>query len=283
MRFTAIAIGLFGLILSGCGGATLLNAVTTEKGLTVERGIAYGPQKRHRYDLYRPAETEPQALVIFYYGGSWNSGHRGMYEFVGAALAREGFAVAIPDYRLHPNVQFPTFVEDAALAFSTIKRDAAGDLPIFVMGHSAGAHIGGLVTFDERYLRPHGIDPCGTVAGFIGLAGPYNFDITNKWKPVFPPQTRGRSQVIDFANGRHPPALLVHGLDDSTVHALDARQMDEALRRSGNRVETELLEGVGHVDIVAALSWPLRRSAPTLAVVTDFVRKNSKMAPRCGA
>lgn len=282
MRFAAIAIALLGVILSGCSGASLLNAVTTEKGLTVERGIAYGPEKRHRYDLYRPAETEPEALVVFYYGGSWNSGHRGMYEFVGASLAKEGFVVAIPDYRLHPDVRFPAFVEDAALAFAAIEKRVAGDLPVFVMGHSAGAHIGGLVTFDARYLDAHGLDPCGTIAGFIGLAGPYNFEITDKWKPIFPEATRSRSQVIDAVGGRHPPSLLLHGLDDSTVHALDARQMSEALRRTGNRVETELLEDVGHIDIVAALSWPLRGSAPTLPLVTSFLRDNSKMAPRCG-
>ncbi|MCP1200384.1 alpha/beta hydrolase [Notoacmeibacter sp. MSK16QG-6] len=282
MRLAAIAACLFGLILSGCSGATLLNAVTSESGLDVERGIAYGPEKRQRYDLYRPAAKEAEALIIFYYGGSWKSGNRGMYEFVGATLAKEGFAVAIPDYRLHPNVQFPVFVEDAALAFSAISRDAGGGLPVFVMGHSAGAHIGGLLTFDKRYLNRQGLDPCGAIAGFIGLAGPYNFDITDEWKPIFPPETRGRSQVVDFAGGRHPRSLLVHGLDDDTVHALDTRQMSKALRRSGNRVETELLKGVNHVDIVAAFSWPLRSSAPTLSLVTNFIRKNSKITPGCG-
>lgn len=283
MRLASILTLFCVFVLSGCSGAGVLNALTTERNIKVERGIAYGQHERQKYDLYRPADGSSKALVIFYYGGSWDSGDRAMYEFVGAPLARGGFTVAIPDYRLHPDVTFPTFVEDAALAFAEIKKSAAHDLPIFVMGHSAGAHIGGLLTFDGRYLARHDIEPCGTIFGFIGLSGPYNFDITDKWKPVFPPQTRDRSQVIDFAGGKHPPSLLIHGLADETVHALDTRQMTEALEKSGNKVEMSLLEGIGHVQTVASLSWPLRRIAPTLDEITEFLNEHSKLPSRCGS
>ena len=282
MRIANLFIVLSGLVLSGCSGASLLNAVTTENGLTVERDIAYGSEERQAYDIYRPDEGEPEALIVFYYGGSWKEGDRAMYEFVGASLAKEGFAVAIPDYRLYPEVRFPTFVEDAALAFSIIAEREANGRPVFVMGHSAGAHIGGLLTFDRRYLARYDLDPCQTISGFIGLSGPYNFKITEKWEPIFPPATRARSQVITFAPGNHPPSLLVHGLDDDTVHALDTRQMAEALQKSGNRVETELLEGVDHVGPVAAISWPLRRLAPTVAIVTDYLNRQAPQKPKCG-
>ncbi|RLQ88438.1 alpha/beta hydrolase [Notoacmeibacter ruber] len=283
MRLAVLFTWFCGLFLSGCSGASLLNAVTSNSGLSVERGIAYGEADRHRYDIYRPKDRAPEALVVFYYGGSWKSGSRGMYEFVGASLAKEGFTVAIPDYRLHPDVNFPTFVDDAALAFSVIEKEEGRGLPAFVMGHSAGAHIGGLMTFDRRYLARYRIDPCEAIAGFIGISGPYNFDITEEWKPVFPPQTRERSQVIDFAGGKHPPSLLIHGLDDETVHALDTRQMTEALRKSGNRVDKELLEGVSHVDTIAAFSWPLRSRAPSLVLVKDFIQRTAKSPSGCDA
>jgi hypothetical protein len=43
--------------------------------------------------------------------------------------------------------------------------------------------------------------------------------------------------------------------------------MDQA----GGRVETNTYPGVNHVDIMLALSRPLRERAPTLVDVTEFV------------
>ena len=188
MRFAVLLAALLGL--SGCtgAGAALINVATGESGLHVERGIAYGAKENQAYDLYEPADGTADALVIFYHGGGWRSGSRSMYKFVGASLAKQGFAVAIPGYRLYPQVTFPAFVEDAALAFSVIHQREAKGRPVFVMGHSAGAHIGGLITFDERYLGRYGLDACEAVSGFVGLSGPYDLEINAKRKPIFPPK-----------------------------------------------------------------------------------------------
>ena len=88
--------------------------------------------------------------------------------------------------------------------------------------------------------------------------------------------------MITFASGGHPPSLLVNGVEDELVSPREATQMAAALRQSGNEVETALLEGVDHIRPIAAFSWPLRRLAPTLSLVTDYMHKQAGKKARCG-
>lgn len=60
----------------------------------------------------------------FFYGGSWNSGTKDDYSFVGRALASRGCLVAIADDRLVPHIRYPAFLEDNAAAFHWLRRYA---------------------------------------------------------------------------------------------------------------------------------------------------------------
>ena len=93
----------------------------------VRRDQAYGGDARQRADVYLPPATcAPPArgwpLVVFFYGGSWQSGHRHEYGFVGHSLAARGMVVVVADYRLYPAVSFPAFVEDGAAATAWTAR-----------------------------------------------------------------------------------------------------------------------------------------------------------------
>jgi len=124
--------------LAACSGADLVNALTPEEGYRLEQGLAYGPDPRHRLDLYLPEDKAPQALVVFFYGGSWEDGARGDYRFVGEAFATRGIALAVADYRLYPQVVYPAFLEDSAAAVAWLR--ARHEEPLFLLGHSAGAY-----------------------------------------------------------------------------------------------------------------------------------------------
>jgi acetyl esterase/lipase len=126
IRATArLALALIGgLPIAGCGPAALLNALVPDDGYRVERDLAYGPAARQRLDLYLPSEVvAPAPVVVFFYGGRWEAGSKADYRFVGQALASRGFVVVIPDYRLYPEVRFPTFVEDGAAAVAWVRRN----------------------------------------------------------------------------------------------------------------------------------------------------------------
>jgi acetyl esterase/lipase len=88
-------------------------------------GLAYGANPRQMLDIYAPrAAGNGRPVIIFFYGGAWSSGNRQGYGFVGRALAAKGFVVAVPDYRLVPEVEYPGFLEDAAAAVRWVRAHA---------------------------------------------------------------------------------------------------------------------------------------------------------------
>ena len=54
--------------------------------------LAYGPQPRQRLDVYVPRRDDgPFPVILYLYGGSWSSGAKEIYRFLGADLAARGF------------------------------------------------------------------------------------------------------------------------------------------------------------------------------------------------
>ena len=213
------------LLLAGCNPAAMISMITPTNELRTVPNVAYGDHARQRLDVYAPPGESNSArpVVVFFYGGGWVEGARGDYLFAAEALVSRGYLVVIPDYRVYPEVRFPAFVEDAAHATAWVLEniDSFGGDPqqVYVMGHSAGAHIAALLTFDERYLRSIGHQP-GELAGLIGLAGPYDFlPIESRTlQAIFgPPSQHPLSQPVNFVDVNEPPAYLLHGGDDRTV------------------------------------------------------------------
>lgn len=240
----------------------------------IARGIAYGGHPRQQLDLYAPRTGgRPLPVIAFFYGGSWASGMREGYGFVGRALAARGFLVAIADYRLVPEIRFPAFVEDGAAAVRWLTAHAGehkGDGGrIVTMGHSAGAHIAAMLALDESWLG----GAREAIRGLIGLAGPYDF------LPFSGPATRAAfaqaedpaaTQPVNFARSDAPPALLLHGAEDRTVRPRNSRSLARSLEKAGAEARLKVYPGVGHVAILTALALPFRGRAPVLADAAAF-------------
>lgn len=255
--------GLAGL-LSGCSPATLLNATVSRQGFTRETDIAYGSDPRQKLDPYRPDKPRPDGKsVIFFYGGSWDSGSKSDYLFVAQALASNGYPVVIPDYRLYPAVRFPAFVDDGARAVRWT-ADRVGTDKVFVMGHSAGAHIALMLAANTPYLGAAGVDRT-KLGGAIGLAGPYDFLPLKSAKLIetFGGANNPEIEAITFAKTPLPAALLIHGTADTTVYPRNSTNLAAAWRAAGAPVELRLYPDVGHVDVIAAFSGLLSGRAPT--------------------
>ncbi len=261
-------------VLGGCSPAALLNATVPRDGYAREADLAYGPDPRQRLDLYRPQRpAERSCTVVFCYGGSWDSGSRADYLFVGQALAEAGHTAIIPDYRVWPQVRFPAFVDDGAAAVRWA-ADRGDGRPLVVMGHSAGAHIALMLATDTPYLARAGVDRAA-LAGAIGIAGPYDFlPLTSpRLVEIFGRRDDPATQPITFARAPLPPALLIHGLDDRTVLPRNSERLAAAWRRAGAPVELRLYPGVDHVDAIAAMAGLLRGRAPTRADVVDWLAR----------
>jgi acetyl esterase/lipase len=263
--------GLIGA-LAGCSPAALLNTTVSRKGFTLEADIPYGANPRQKLDFYRPETPRPDGkAVIFFYGGSWDSGAKSDYLFVAQALAARGIAAIVADYRLYPEVRFPAFIEDGALAVRWA-ADKVGTNKLFLMGHSAGAQIALMLAVNTPYLAAAGVDRM-KLRGVIGLSGPYDIlPLTSrKLQDIFGGPSRPETQPITFAKAPLPPALFVHGTGDTIVKAANSERLAAAWRTAGAPVELKLYPDVDHVDVVGAFSDLLRARAPTLADVTAYI------------
>ncbi len=271
----ASLVAMYSFSAASLGG--VFNAVFAEGSVRVETGLSYGPHRRHALDIYSPKDgAHDGPVVVFIYGGGWRSGERETYGFVGAAFASRGITTVIPDYRLFPEVMFPDFVTDAARAYGWVTDNIEGagtTRPIVLIGHSAGAHIAGLMAVDRRYLS-QGRNDIPAPAGFVGLAGPYSFDPTTfeTTRDIFASVTdAGRARPTQLVTPDTPPTLVMHGLDDETVRVWNTRTFAQALDKVGVPVRKLEFEGIGHTGILLALSRPLRWRAPVLEEILSFI------------
>lgn len=283
MKRRCIGLGLTALtgsLVAACSPLTTFDQLVPKDrgGELVANGLAYGPAARQRLDIYAPRGQcdAPRPVVVFFYGGSWNSGTRRGYAFVGRALAARGFVTVVPDYRLVPEVHYPAFVEDGAAAVRWATEHAGtycGDgRSIVLMGHSAGAYIAAMLAVDSRWLG----DTRSAVKGLVGLAGPYDFapfDVEASRAAFGDAPNPANTQPVTFAGAGDPTALLLHGSADTVVLPRNSEALAGRLRAGGVAVDTCAYPKLGHVGIVLALARPFRRRAPVLEDVSSFVRR----------
>ncbi|WP_329626827.1 alpha/beta hydrolase [Sphingopyxis sp.] len=258
-------------LLGSGGGARLLLA-----------GQPYGNGPRQMLDIWAP-DTAQQGdrlpVIVFFYGGGWNSGERASYGFVGRALAQKGFVVVIPDYRLTPKAHWPDFLEDSAAAVAWTHRyidGLAGDPDrIALMGHSAGAYNAVMLALDPTWLRAVKSDPA-ILRGVAGLAGPYDFLPMEKGglaeRAMGKVKPAEKTQPISYARGDAPPLWLASGDEDATVRPRNSQNLAAAIEKAGGSATLRLYPGVGHTGIVMALSAPFRSRGPVLDEASDFLR-----------
>lgn len=280
----SIAACAFALVLSACSPVKLVDRLTPDDTYVAQEGIAYGADARQKLDVYQPLPARTAApgrrpLIVFFYGGTWSSGDRAMYRFVGEALASQGAIVVIPDYRLSPGVIYPAFVQDSARAmkwaFDNAARLGADPKRLYAMGHSSGAYNAAMLALDPRWLGEVGASP-GQLAGWIGLAGPYDFlplSDPDAQRAFDWPNTPRDSQPIDHVTAASPPALLMAARNDRVVDPVrNTAQMAARLRAAGVRVETREFDGLGHVTLIGAVAKPIRwLGGPVVPPILDFV------------
>lgn len=284
IRRTLLTGGLAGgaLALAGCSPARMLNAWLPGDTHTLTADVAYGDGPRQHLDIYRPRSPVPAGgypVVLFFYGGSWNTGSRADYRFVGEALAAQGILALVADYRLYPQVRYPDFLHDCARALAYALREApqlAGDVRrVFVMGHSAGAYNAAMLALDERWLAPLGLSP-KQLSGWIGLAGPYDFIpvVNPDVRPVFHhPNEPPESQPIRYADRQAIRSFLGAARADSLVNPQrNTEQLAQRLQRAGTDVTLRWYERANHVTLAGAFARPLRWIAPVLDDVEHFVK-----------
>jgi len=200
----------------------VLYAQETEPGkYNLEENILYrdtGPQKnddyineRCRLDIYYP-DTKDFTTVVWFHGGGITSGNK----FIPEKLKEKRIAVVAVNYRLHPKVKCPAYIEDAAAAvawtFKNIEKYGGDPKKIVVSGHSAGGYLTSMVGLDKKWLAEYGID-ANDIAMLVPFSGHTITHMTVRKERGIPDT---RPLADEFAPLYHvrndaPPLILITG------------------------------------------------------------------------
>jgi acetyl esterase/lipase len=230
-----------------------------------------------------PAKGVP--LLLFFHGGAWISGDKDQYGLLGLSLATQGFAVAIPNYRLAGGggPAHPAQVQDAAQAVAWLRQHAAehgiARDRIVVGGHSAGAYLAAMLAFAPEFLKAAGEKP-EALCGFIGLEGIYDLQELATRFPSYredflvaafgePGPAWRRASPQYLAHGVQKPWLIIHSLQDELVDVDQSKRFQVALAASGVPVQYVVTPTGNHFGVVSQLALPL---SPIAGQVSRFVR-----------
>ena len=141
-------------------------------GALLQKDIAYGAHAKQKIDVYLPASPQNAPIIFMVHGGGWNRGDKnnpGVVNNKAAHWLAKGYILVSANYRMigdgaDPYVQ----AQDVARALAYVQAQAAkwgGDAArIVTMGHSAGAHLVGLLAVQPKIAFDQGAQPWrGTV------------------------------------------------------------------------------------------------------------------------
>ncbi|MFN8552853.1 MAG: alpha/beta hydrolase [Candidatus Obscuribacterales bacterium] len=222
------------------------------------RDIAYGPDPLQKLDVYAPPKgTAKGPVILFAHGGGWKRGDKRQHGPKGAAYSSNGIVFISTNYRLAPNAMHPKEIEDIASAFAWVKahaKDYGGDPnQIYVMGHSAGAHLVDLLATNEKFLAEKGLkltDIKGCISldtasldltergALPGVASKMVAEMVTNAFGKDPKVLTEASPLLQLHKGKTYPRFLMicsaNRRDSSAAH----KAFDEAIHEVGGSVST---------------------------------------------
>ncbi len=252
----------------------------------VTRDIAYGPDARHRLDIFSREGASGAPVLVYLHGGGFVMGDKHtegspFYSNIGDFAAREGMVGVVMTYRLAPANHFPSGPEDVALALGWLKENIAahgGDPEkIVLIGQSAGAvHVASYVAH-----RRHHVAEGGGIAGAIMLSGIYDTlscqpnqfhiayygDDPKGWGPA--------SCMAGLLNATVPQLFTVSEFDPADFQEQAARLVGAWGVAKGSYPEIHRLSGHNHMSPALSIGTPEKEVE---RMVAAFARRVTRAA-----
>lgn len=259
-----------------------LNKTLVKESATVHTDLQYGQSARQMMDLYVPHHPRAdKSVMVFVHGGSWQRGAKEDYIFLAQSFAKEGFYVAIINYQLAPEHQFPIFVHDTLQAVHWLQQheqinnygyDAN---QLILMGHSAGAF--NVLSAIYPNAEAQTVINLTAIKCVIGIAGPYSFE--HRGDPVakfafdqqLPPAEIMPSYFVYPNHIRH---LLLIAEKDALVGHYNTERMYAALQETGNDVIVKSIMRTRHISIIATVAHGLDRLFTTKKEIIQFINSD---------
>ncbi|KAJ7109281.1 Alpha/Beta hydrolase protein [Mycena epipterygia] len=243
--------------------------------------VVYSPSPLLRFDLHLPQHSTPDSpILVFVHGGAWRDEDKSDHRALASSLATATHCpVLVPNYRLTPKVpteqnQFrhPGHAEDilSFLVFVTTwegiphRFDPVGR-PMYLLGHSAGAHILASIFLDSSAVTPTLTPPSAVLQAVRGVAlseGIYDIDLLltrfPEYREWFIAAAFGdHASYADVSTTRLPLRegsnlrwLVVHSTGDTLVDMPQSDAMYAYLRALyGAKADTCVARNVDQLDM----------------------------------
>jgi acetyl esterase/lipase len=231
----------------------------------ITKDVAYGSQPHQVLDIYQPDQPGNYPVVMYIYGGGWDSGNKELYALVAQKLVPYGVVVVIPRYQLYPDASYTQMSEDVATALAwtvtNIARYDGDPRRIVFGGQSAGAQLSAMVAFDRRLLATHKLAP-SAICAYYGISGVYDINAQYQFMAAEGRDSTVMTAVmggvsaftatspITYVHADIPHVLLVHGDQDETVPLQLSQDFYTALKNSGATVDLHVYAGRGHSELL---------------------------------
>ena len=257
----------------------LLSAIFQDASadVLIRKDLAYLDSKnvRNLLDVYYPENiNEPKDVLVFIHGGSWNSGSKDMYGFLGKNMARKNVVSVIINYSLSPEFQYGKIASDCAMAIKwvrdSISRFGGRSDRIFVMGHSAGGHLAAIINNDPRYFEAAGIP--NPIKGVI-LNDSFGLDMfeylnlakQNKQTAGFldaftkDPENWKTASPIFYLKNVYNPFLIIVGERTYSAIKLQSQRLLEELLKANKSGELKTIKGRRHKAMIIQMFFKNNR------------------------
>jgi len=248
-----------------------LLAAQPRDGVKVEAGLPYGPDERHRLDVYAPAEAASRRpVLVFVHGGGFVRGDKSDSANQGYFYARQGYVVVVPNYRLGPAHRWPAGAQDISSVLAWARTHAAGlggdPERIVLMGESAGAAHAAAATLVRRFHPAEGL----RIAGAVFISGVYDARLEGMARRQFgipTPDPRneayfgpdraqwGAMSTVDLVDAAPFPVLISYAEMDPMQMQVQAGELFARLvTRHGFAPELNVVRGHNHLSQVYSVN-----------------------------
>ena len=241
---------------------------------------------RNLLDIYYPSNTEEtKDVLVFIHGGSWDSGKKETYWWLGRNMADKNVVTVIINYSLSPEAQYEEMASDCASALKWVGDSIAvfgGALDrIFVMGHSAGGHLAALINNDQRFFNVIGIpNPIKAVIlndgfgldMFEYLKVAEQNERTESFLNTFSEdeQVWKKASPMYYLQNVHSPFLIFVGERTYKAIKIQSDELFKSLSSTHKPVELYVIKGKRHVGMISQMIF---RNNEMYDRILDFMHK----------
>jgi len=270
------------ILVQGCA----FQQVTRSKNLTYLEEDAAASLPEKQLNVFAPKGAKNLPVLIFIHGGSWNSGNKEIYDFLGSRMARKSVVTVIIDYPLAPANQIQSMelaaVQSVIWTRNHIENYGGDPEKLFISGHSAGGHLAALVAIKESNSLNSEIK--NALKGAI-LIDPAGLDMNwflhetkgtpegNKYLGAFTedPEVWKAASPIYFLEGEKMPILLMEGEETYPGIRLTVARFRKEAENKGVSLDYEYYENKKHIPMITQFFWTFSRGYKE---VLGFIEEN---------